>query len=220
MKLHWFACAICLVGSAAPASATVYNAATEFNGAQGGTTGVWSYGQLNSSFTLLSYDSVNNIFGGGGPFNTPLIGAPSGGQIFMHPGNGYDVDLRFTSPVNQTVTAFFSPMLVDLNGFNYPNGMTAAIYDNGVLVSSEDLLHNTNGYSPNPFSATFFVSANQTVDFLLIPDNGNYSFDSTRAVVSVTSVPEPSTWAMMILGFAGIGFVAYRRKNKVAFRFA
>ena len=28
------------------------------------------------------------------------------------------------------------------------------------------------------------------------------------------AVPEPSTWAMLILGFAGIGFVAYRRKSK------
>jgi hypothetical protein len=26
-------------------------------------------------------------------------------------------------------------------------------------------------------------------------------------------VPEPSTWAMMILGFVGLGFMAYRRKN-------
>jgi hypothetical protein len=30
------------------------------------------------------------------------------------------------------------------------------------------------------------------------------------------AVPEPSTWAMMILGFAGVGFMAYRRKNKMA----
>ena len=30
------------------------------------------------------------------------------------------------------------------------------------------------------------------------------------------AVPEPSTWAMMILGFAGIAFVAYRRKSKPA----
>jgi PEP-CTERM motif len=28
-----------------------------------------------------------------------------------------------------------------------------------------------------------------------------------------TAVPEPSTWAMMILGFAGVGFMAYRRRN-------
>jgi hypothetical protein len=30
-------------------------------------------------------------------------------------------------------------------------------------------------------------------------------------------VPEPSTWAMMILGFASVGFMAYRRKSKPAF---
>jgi len=26
-------------------------------------------------------------------------------------------------------------------------------------------------------------------------------------------VPEPSTWAMMIVGFCGVGFMPYRRKN-------
>jgi hypothetical protein len=31
---------------------------------------------------------------------------------------------------------------------------------------------------------------------------------------SVSAVPEPSTWAMMILGFAGVGFMAYRRKSR------
>ncbi len=33
-------------------------------------------------------------------------------------------------------------------------------------------------------------------------------------------VPEPSTWAMMILGFCGVGFLAYRRKSKVTLRLA
>jgi hypothetical protein len=32
----------------------------------------------------------------------------------------------------------------------------------------------------------------------------------------VSAVPEPSTWAMMLLGFAGVGFIAYRRKSKPA----
>jgi hypothetical protein len=27
----------------------------------------------------------------------------------------------------------------------------------------------------------------------------------------VASVPEPSTWAMLLIGFAGIGFVSWRR---------
>jgi hypothetical protein len=29
------------------------------------------------------------------------------------------------------------------------------------------------------------------------------------------AVPEPSTWAMMILGFCGLGWFAYRRKNRI-----
>lgn len=30
---------------------------------------------------------------------------------------------------------------------------------------------------------------------------------------AVTATPEATTWAMMVLGFAGVGFLAYRRKN-------
>jgi hypothetical protein len=30
---------------------------------------------------------------------------------------------------------------------------------------------------------------------------------------SISAVPEPSTWAMMILGFVGVGFMAYRRRE-------
>jgi hypothetical protein len=33
---------------------------------------------------------------------------------------------------------------------------------------------------------------------------------------TVAAVPEPSTWAMMILGFFGVGLMAYRRKDKLA----
>jgi hypothetical protein len=35
-----------------------------------------------------------------------------------------------------------------------------------------------------------------------------------EANVSVIyAVPEPSTWAMLLLGFAGVGFMAYRRRD-------
>jgi hypothetical protein len=42
----------------------------------------------------------------------------------------------------------------------------------------------------------------------------------SSGTLSVAAVPEPSTWAMMILGFAGVGFMAYRRKSKPALRLA
>jgi hypothetical protein len=46
---------------------------------------------------------------------------------------------------------------------------------------------------------------------------GNFSSNNNpgfEGVAGVSAVPEPSTWAMMILGFAGVGFMAYRRKSK------
>jgi hypothetical protein len=43
-----------------------------------------------------------------------------------------------------------------------------------------------------------------------------YSGGGVGALELSDAVPEPSTWAMMILGFAGIGFMAYRRKSKPA----
>lgn len=48
----------------------------------------------------------------------------------------------------------------------------------------------------------------RTFDFAI----DNVSFDGPVAA----AVPEPSTWAMMILGFASIGFTAYRWKSKSA----
>jgi hypothetical protein len=39
--------------------------------------------------------------------------------------------------------------------------------------------------------------------------------NSLRGSLTLSSaVPEPSTWAILLLGFAGIGFMAYRRKAK------
>lgn len=40
-------------------------------------------------------------------------------------------------------------------------------------------------------------------------------FDPQSAPPVAGAVPEPSTWAMMMLGFAGLGFMAYRRTRAV-----
>jgi hypothetical protein len=47
----------------------------------------------------------------------------------------------------------------------------------------------------------------------------NPQFEDFYGVTIGVAVPEASTWGMMILGFAGIGFLAYRRKRSgLAFR--
>jgi hypothetical protein len=38
----------------------------------------------------------------------------------------------------------------------------------------------------------------------------------TWAVRNVSSIPEPSTWAMMLLGFAGLGYVGHRASRRPA----
>jgi hypothetical protein len=49
-----------------------------------------------------------------------------------------------------------------------------------------------------------------------IVGTGNQGGFAGTTYTAVAAVPEPSTWAMMILGFAGIGFMAYRRRNQTA----
>jgi hypothetical protein len=87
--------------------------------------------------------------------------------------------------------------------------------------------------SPRPIAAsgTPFTPNLQSwirVDPSLAPDWSRIGTDITHqgpfnasfSLTGVGAVPEPSTWAMMILGFAGIGFMAYRRKNVASFRVA
>jgi hypothetical protein len=42
------------------------------------------------------------------------------------------------------------------------------------------------------------------------------TFSSTGNAFEFTlaTVPEPSTWAMMVIGFAGLGYAAFRRNSK------
>ncbi len=78
-----------------------------------------------------------------------------------------------------------------------------------------------------PGSSDVFLSDNTVLQFT---GNGDAARDtpgldfSTGSITGtikvgapmVAAVPEPSTWAMMILGFVGVGFLAYRRKRSGA----
>jgi hypothetical protein len=82
-----------------------------------------------------------------------------------------------------------------------------------------DVLAPTAPYTQYTFNVT--ATGNDTFGINYVDPPSFLGFDSF-SVASVTSaVPEPSTWAMMILGFCGIGFMAYRKKQQdTAFRFA
>jgi len=64
------------------------------------------------------------------------------------------------------------------------------------------------------FMALSISFPNPLVDVMtFIPDDNwpNNPLASQQLLV-MAPVPEPSTWAMMIIGFAGVGFMAYRRR--------
>jgi hypothetical protein len=64
--------------------------------------------------------------------------------------------------------------------------------------------------APSLFSLTYADVGDPSTLFV--------SHTGSVSVTPLTSpVPEPSTWAMLILGFAGVGFIAFRkRKNGLA----
>jgi hypothetical protein len=51
------------------------------------------------------------------------------------------------------------------------------------------------------------------VTLLLVDAKGNFSSISFDATQAAPAVPETSTWAMTMLGFAGVGVLAYRRRR-------
>jgi hypothetical protein len=99
---------------------------------------------------------------------------------------------------------------------NSPAGLNVNITDgtSNTILLSEALAPATNGSSSwTRFAFNFFADGtSNTISFSEINGPSYIGLDD----VSVTAVPEPTTWAMMILGFAGIGFMAYRRKSKPA----
>ena len=68
-----------------------------------------------------------------------------------------------------------------------------------------------------------FISINRSVSVIgATPVELSFSVwlpDGFSLTAPAAAVPEPSTWGMMLLGFAGVGFMAWRKRNK-AFRLA
>jgi len=73
-----------------------------------------------------------------------------------------------------------------------------------VLLSDGDAL-NLFAFNPTSYGA-LLRDQNASGD----PYTGSYY---AVTVTDPTSAPEPSTWAMMLLGFAGLGFVAMRKRR-------
>jgi hypothetical protein len=105
----------------------------------------------------------------------------------------------------------------------FPLGVTSGTYDQTFDVLSA-LIYNPSFEIANGGTA---ASAFAALEAGLDSGTAYFNIHTTvfpggeiRGFLLASAVPEPGTWAMMILGFAGLGFMAYRRRNTTMLRVA
>jgi hypothetical protein len=141
----------------------------------------------------------------------------------------FDLPSNFTNAaLNISLFATDDRAIVDLNGTEISNtgifgpGNGSFFFVDGGPVFAHTFINGNDGPYGTLSGATFQVGTN-TLLFIGNNTNGGINggesggpaaifFDGT-VTFDVAGVPEPSTWAMMILGFCGLGFMAYRRKQ-------
>jgi hypothetical protein len=130
-------------------------------------------------------------------------------SLSLDPQNVAYVDVNFSAPTAGSYNIVGSFYAADTGEHTH----TAEILVGGVPVSSPVTIDSPSDNSP--FSFSTFLAANELVTFRV--ETGPDLFNlSTGLTASISAVPESSTWAMMLLGFAGVGFVVYRRKSQPA----
>ncbi len=115
------------------------------------------------------------------------------------------LDTSYGSPSNliylpPQITNFnTTPAFVDFSGiaFDATAGSTTAAFNIGGFAQA------------GPFQYVLYNS-------LQNPDGFNAVSAGADAVTFTAAVPEASTWAMMLVGFAALGYAAYRRRGAAA----
>lgn len=109
-------------------------------------------------------------------------------------------------------------------------GVSYVAGDSTTPIDNTGLLYLTSGssYSVDVWAGAYVAWLNNSSGqasafadpyFYIDPtfDHANdFSILVSDGISNTSAVPESSTWAMMILGFAGVGFLAYRRRNQFA----
>jgi hypothetical protein len=135
-------------------------------------------------------------------------------------------DTNFIGPVNavrESASLTFNNAVGSgastLNFFADPaNGQPAGVGLNvpGSLLFSTSGTPSTDpdsfsGTNDSPFAAGGLFSMTETANLALRPGGSITGFNES---MESTAIPETSTWVMMALGFAGLGFLSRRRINR------
>jgi hypothetical protein len=91
------------------------------------------------------------------------------------------------------------------------NGDSAAFLTVSVGSASETFNDTVATYTEGTF--TFVGTGSDTISIAAQTNPSEWVVDDV-SVTGTAAIPEASTWAMMLLGFAGLGFLGYRRNRK------
>jgi hypothetical protein len=217
-----------------PAHATVYDAFADFSVPGSNPNGAWTYAYGSVGSATQMEVSGTGPSNGNSPFPAnieywqaanpvslvPVIGKSTDGQplsfltvtvpgnmLLVHPGIDSDVIVQWTAPTagKYSFSGFYS--LQDSS----PSGVIGSVFKNDVSLYTGPLAGALGFGASEKFSGIETLAAGDKLSFV-VNNGGLYYNDSTGFDVTISSVPEPTTWAMMILGFVGIGFMTYRRK--------
>ena len=156
---------------------------------------------------VVSYNLSFNDPDGGGPLTSgtgvlTLNETSLGNLNESTPTAGESLDATVAGIHFIVNSSSFLQWNINLAGGIFNNlGITSA---HSAATGTPFLLTSGGNSGGNPGYQVQVVGANGIVNF------ANF----TIGAPIMTGVPEPSTWAMMILGFFGLGFMAYRRRNQ------
>lgn len=218
------------VALASPASAGVVYS-NNFDAENGGNTAL-NYNSFNGlTVTDGTVDLVKSgdfgITCPGGPGacvdldgSTSNSGLTSSGSYAF--GAGQRVDLSFLFSGNQRGGANDSfQVRFDLSASNTGTyGYESSFYGNATFGFNANALgfnipNVPSGFGPTDFTLWFIADNAGTATFAF-QDLGNDNVGIVIDNVSLAVVPEPSAWALMILGFGAVGAAARRRKGRSA----
>ena len=145
----------------------------------------------------------------GSPFSEVAAVSPTGGQVFSGSTSSTPVEFftGVSGPISfgpgiETVASSSSGDFVGLEG----NGEGFLFTPVGFTIGS---LSETSTYA----GATFASLGLTPGTYVYTWGRGDHADSFTIDISSASGTPEPATWAMMLLGFAGIGYAALRRKG-------